>query len=264
MKKKLLLLGAFALSTASLFGAPCTSGLMSTLPVFTGSVCEITNGANTWSLNYFHQSQMPTGVLAGVTPADIMVTFNLVGNGFSVTYTPASGLDWRAAASSIEPFTAQTGFLETNYRIYGNTGAARLIRYQTSAVLSSAYNEGTGTGFGAGPDVVLKTWVQDFVAPDYLVGSLTGAQTILTANNTTVPSSLTSAAPPQTVVGGLANAYVIVNRLSLDSFSRPGAIAAVSSFTNVFQPASDIPEPMTFALMGAGLIGIAVLRRRQS
>ncbi|MFO0504324.1 MAG: PEP-CTERM sorting domain-containing protein [Acidobacteriota bacterium] len=258
MEKKLLLLGVLAISTTSLFGAPCTNGLMSTQPFL--SVCEITNGANTWTLNYFHQSQAATGSLAGTMGSDIRVTFALVGNGFSVTYTPAvDGADWRAPGLG-----SQTGFLETNYRIYGSTGGARLSQYVTSAVLSQGYNEGTGTSFGAGPDVTLKTWVQDFTPIDFLTGSLTGTQTVLTANNTAPPATLTSGAPPQTVVGGLTSAYVVVNRLNLDSFTRPGAVAAVSSFTNIFQPASDIPEPMTFALMGAGLIGIAVLRRRQS
>ena len=111
--------------------------------------------------------------------------------------------------------------------------------------------------------VTLRKYVQDWNAtPDGLGGTLTGLETLLTSNNVSLPGSLTASAPPQTVLGGLANAYVIVDKLDLVAGSRPNAVAAVSSYSNVF--GTDIPEPMTFALMGAGLVGVAVLRRRRA
>jgi hypothetical protein len=44
-----------------------------------------------------------------------------------------------------------------------------------------------------------------------------------------------------------------------------GGTASITSYTNSFYAApvqTGIPEPMSFVLMGAGLVGIAVLRRR--
>ena len=43
--------------------------------------------------------------------------------------------------------------------------------------------------------------------------------------------------------------------------------SSLTSYTNTFfaaDPRVIIPEPMTFVLMGAGLVGIAALRRRNS
>ena len=51
--------------------------------------------------------------------------------------------------------------------------------------------------------------------------------------------------------------------ITLGNIVRSGSI---TSYTNTFYAAesSEIPEPMTFVLMGAGLVGIAALRRRKA
>lgn len=257
MKKNLLAVGLFALSISVAHAAPCLDGTLASLPGLGATPCTITNGGSTWRLGSFHQSTPSTG-LGSISDSNIFVDFELVGNGFAVTFSPVGGGQWSVT-------TNNTGFLETNFRILDSTGSARITNYSSIVSLGSSYNEAAGaaTGTGAGPVVTLRKFVQDWNAtPDGLGGTLTGVQTLLTSNNVSLPGSLTSSAPPQTVFGGLANGYVIVDKLDLAAGSRPGAVAAVSSYTNVF--GTDIPEPMTFALMGAGLMGIAVLRRRRA
>jgi hypothetical protein len=258
MKKNLLAAGLFALSfSAAQAATVCTDGTLASLPGLGATPCTITNGGSTWRLGSFHQSAPSTG-LGSIGASDIFVSFNLIGNGFAVTFSPVGGGEWAVT-------TGQTGFLETNFRILDSTGSARITNYSSIVSLGNSYNEDTNAvaGSGSGPVVTLRKYVQDWNAtPDGLGGTLTGLETLLTSNNVSLPGSLTASAPPQTVSGGLANAYVIVDKLDLVAGSRPNAVAAVSSYSNVF--GTDIPEPMTFALMGAGLVGIAVLRRRRA
>lgn len=258
MKKNLLAVGLFALSfSAAQAATVCTDGTLASLPGLGATPCTITNGGSTWRLNSFHQSTASTG-LGTISSSDIFVDFELVGNGFSVTFSPVTGGEWKVGSGGL-------GSLETNFRIHDSIGSAKITNYSSILALGASYNEDTGapSGFGSGPVVTLRKFVQDFNStPDGLGGSLTGVQTLLTSNNTALPGSLTSSAPPQTINGGLASGFVIVDKLELSAGSRPNAVAAVSSYTNVF--GTDIPEPMTFALMGAGLVGIAVLRRRRA
>ncbi len=254
MKKLLFAMGLLAFGSLHLQAASCLSSSW-TLATLGNAGCELTNGSNTWNLNTFHQSAPPTGTLAGLGPSDINVSFALWGAGFSVTYS---------RNGDFEATSGLSGFLETNFRIGGNVGNALLQNYGALLNLGANYNEApNSTNFGAGPNVQLDKYVQSLAN--------TTVQALLTANNVAAPGTLTSSAPPIPIASGLlspsASTLVVVDRLTLNSYFRPGAVASVTSYVNRFapnvSPENGIPEPMTFAMMGGGLIGVAILRRRR-
>ena len=251
MKNILFAMGLLAFGTFHLQAAPCL-GSSWTLATLGSAGCDLTNGPNTWNLNNFHQSASPSGTLTGLGTSDISVAFALWGQGFSVTF---------ARSGNFEASGGLAGFLETNFRIGGNTGTALLQNYGAVLNLGANYNEApNATSFGAGPLVTLDKYVQSLAD--------TTVQTLLTANNVATPGTLTSSAPPIPIAAGLlsptASTLVVVDRLVLNSNFRPGAIASASSYVNRFAPAdSGIPEPMTFAMMGGGLVGLAILRLRR-
>jgi hypothetical protein len=256
MKKILLAMGLLGLSSFHLQAASCI-GSTWTLGSLGLAGCDLTNGPNTWNLNNFHQSAPASGTLSGLVPANINVAFALWGQGFSVTFS---------REGNFEAGTGQVGFLETNFRIGGNTGTALLQSYGAVLTLGSNYNEAPNSpDFGAGPTVALDKYVQALAN--------TTIQTLLTANNVSIPGTLTSSAPPVPIASGLltptASTLVIVDRLTVTGNFRPGAVASSASYVNRFAPlgpsglTEQVPEPLTFSLMGGGLVGLAILRRRR-
>lgn len=260
MKKTLLALGLFTLGSFNVFAAPCTNGTLASLNALNPAGCTITNGANTWTLTGFTQSAPASGNFAGITPNDLNISFSLWNWGFSVTTSVAGGFG---------VVTGESGFVETNFRIGGNVGTALLTSFGAS-VNPGSYAEGTPCPqCGAPPQVQLIKYVQS-------LDSLSQAQANwvqleLIANYVDLPNFSNNAfAPPlalnPALVSPSVGSLVVVDKLTLTGGARTGAAANAASFTNYFAPAAptgDIPEPMTFALMGAGLIGLAVLRRRQ-
>ena len=88
---------------------------------------------------------------------------------------------------------------------------------------------------------------------------------------------VTLLAVPGLNIPGSNNADVVISlpnsitRLGVeDNFQIQAGIngnSSLTSYTNSFygsNPTGQVPEPMTFVLMGAGLVGIAALRRRNS
>ena len=265
MKKYLLAFSLFALGSFQLQAAPCTLGSTVTLASLQASGCEISNSGNTWSLTGFTQSAAAQGVIAGVTDSQINVQFALWELGFSVTTSWSGG--------NFVVNSPQNLFLETNYRISGglnNTGIVRFggsINPPANSTPSQYYNAGTGGQELGGPTTAeLRKFVQRL---DSLLPGQPRVQQLVLANYSDLPNSLTNFYPPAALLNASLIApnggtLVVVDRLDMQAF-RTGGFASVASFTNYFTPAAnpEIPEPMTFALMGAGLIGLAILRRRQ-
>jgi hypothetical protein len=64
-----------------------------------------------------------------------------------------------------------------------------------------------------------------------------------------------------TTSGSFGGGLSVNDRIFFDAAGRSGG--TITSYTNTFTT-NNIPEPMSFLLMGAGLVGIAALRRRSS
>ncbi len=260
MKKSLLAFGLLALGSLNLHAASCLDDTLANLAALGPAGCTIENGSNTWTLSGFTQSAPASGVLAGVTGSQLNIDFELWGLGFTVTTSYSGG--------NFQVVTNETGFVETNYRIGGNVGDALLTTFGAS-VNPGTYNEGTSCAqCGGPPQVQLVKYVQGL---DSLSQSQANwIQLELIANYVDLGNNSNNAfAPPLALNPDLISpnvgTLVVVDKLNLTGGARTGALGAAASFTNYFAPtaSNDIPEPMTFALMGAGLVGLAILRRRK-
>jgi len=267
MKKSILVFSLMALGSLQLGAAPCVTGTLAAQAAL--GTCTITNGANTWTLGTWAFTQAPNYTnypgFATPTTADINISFALdpsnFNGGFSVITTAVSD-SYAGFTTSPNANGAQQGLLETSFRIAGNSGSALLTSFGGSL-------EGAQASFTVGvpnPAVTLQKYIQQLSS----VGSGSVVQLILQPDTSSLPGSATILAPPfvfnNALIAPGVGDLVIVDRLRLDSGNTANTSASITGYSNYFAPtplSSGIPEPMTFALMGAGLIGLAVLRRRK-
>ncbi len=263
MKKSILAFSLMALGSLQLHGGHCVTGTLAAQAA-QGS-CTITNGTNIWTLSTWGFSQAPNYVnypgFATPTTADINISFALnptdFAGGFSVI-TTAVNAPYGGFTTSPNGSGAQQGLLETSFRIAGNVGPALLTSFGGSL-------EGAQASFTpnvSNPAVTLQKFIQQLTN--------TSVQIILQPDTSSLPGSARVLAPPVAFNNALiapgVGSLVVVDRLRLDSGNTQNTSALITGYTNYFAPTAvntGVPEPMTFALMGAGLIGLAVLRRRK-
>ena len=277
MKKSLLALCLLALGSLHLHAAAFCTGTVITI-----GGCVIDNGPNSWTLsNFAFTGASPSGAAAGVNPNGIV--FNVTpyafptpfgfGQGFKVVTSRTPGTGLFTVSESALP-SVNSLFLETSFQISsGNVGTGLLVNMGLSidppaGAISSFYNAGIGgPGLGAPTRADVTKFVQRL---NSISNNVAQIQQEMFASYQDIPNSLTNFYPPDSYFNNLliapnAGALVVVDRLAMRAFREAG-FASAASYTNYFAPAAPqnaIPEPMTFALMGAGLIGLAVLRRRK-
>jgi len=267
MRKFLLAFSLMAFGSLQLSAAPCVNGTLAALAALGSGGCEITNGPNTWNLNTFGFSAgNPTFTnysgQGGQTTSNFNVSFALnptnFSGGFSVTVAPtvSNYFGFTAGATSNG---AQEFNMESTFRIANNTGTALITRVGGSIDSPTASAPVVGV---PNPAVTLQKFIQQL--------SNTSLQSILQPDTSSLPGSSYVITPPTAFNPALLmqgiGSLVIVDRLRLVGGNTVGNSASVASYTSYFAPTAvqtGVPEPMTFALMGAGLIGLAVLRRRK-
>jgi hypothetical protein len=247
--KKILIIAAMASLTAiSSFGAACLSGVsLQTLINTDGGVCTVDNGAGaTWTISNWAQGTVVTSGFGGATPtaSDLWVSWTSVpgvggfGAGFAVTFSDApGGTNWFNTQGGLGSAPNQAVDWKPGFWVTSTgTDVVRVV------------NEVTGEG-GNGQVNVQKiintqTGINLGDAHVFYAGAPIG---ILTSDPAIRDLVLTN--------------FSIVDHIILSATNAPQG-GFMTSFTNTFYTATDIPEPMTFLLMGAGLVGIAALRRR--
>lgn len=278
MKKTLLTMALVALASTSSFAATLACNGTTTIAALVGNDCVISNNGNTWTLAGFLSSGLG-GATPSVTQPDVAVTasmftinvqqFNSGGQfGFSVTVAPVAG---NLAAESLFRLSNNRGTtlpnslissqFETQFRIIGNSGSALITRIGTS-LNNPTLNLGTNDQGGATAAIQL----------DKFVGRLNNLNEVRLPQRVDL-SSLPGTAMAFTSGSPFSNALIanpgdlfVVDRFDGKGGNWINGNATVSGYTNYFLPAAPIdpiPEPMTFALMGAGLVGLAVMRRRK-
>ena len=256
--RKILLTAAFCtIGSLNCFGAhlACANGTLASL----ASLAHCSVGAtNQWNLSSFSLVNAGGfGYAGNVTAGDIFVTFSNVtsvggGAGFAVSFSD--------------------GPTAPNYFSASSAGVSQSQNWRSMFIIES----------GPAIQLINNSWLNANVTnpqPDNSNGSISLTKAIFNAS-VTPPSFLadvTLLAVPGLNIPGSNNADVVISlpnsitRLGVeDNFQIQAGIngnSSLTSYTNSFygpNPTGQVPEPMTFVLMGAGLVGIAALRRRNS
>ena len=257
MKKLILSAAMLAFGSFTAFGAACVSG--STVATLTATTCQVSNGAYTWDLSGWgmnpgnSQNYSPN---ANPAATDIIVTIAAVtGNGtlgangalgFSVTFSDAPGgnnffnavtgqsANWETFFAANDQGTGAADIKEVYHAVTGGTSTG-------NGQVTVAKNINFVNGVPQNPNIVANILYAGGVGP---IGA-NPAQITLNTNTGLV---------------GVLDTYAIqASNVGI------GGTASITSYTNYFFAApvqTGVPEPMSFVLMGAGLVGIAVLRRR--
>lgn len=259
--KKILLAAAFsAFASLSAFGTACTA--LNGLTIAQVNADITSNGfctINGWQLSTFGLGQSNANAGFGnvaATANDLFVNFNVVsspggGAGFSVSYSDATGgLNYLTATS-----TGSTG-ATANFVTYFVIESGPAVQNITSQVHDASVVPGGNNG---------SIQLQKIITNPGAAGNPTiGDGFILTTALGTSTNPLTiGMAPNSTFAGNTLTRIGVVDNYQIASGNTGSA--SLSGYTNSFyaaDPVTGVPEPMTFVLMGAGLVGIAALRRR--
>jgi hypothetical protein len=251
MKKILLVAAISAVASISSFGAGvCANSTIAQLAI--GVSCTV-GASNQWTLDtwgFGKGGSSSAGYVDTTLPAtsDIFVTFaNLTSGsgalGFSVSFSDAAGGNNFFSTTSAGS-NNQTASWKTTFVAAGT--AINTVRNSVENATSTVGNNGSIT--------LLKT-----------------VTNVNTANNDTINDGniltvggFQSVNPYTIFTGGNYTKIGVIDNYQISSGN--AGSSSLTSYTNTFfaadPPPTGVPEPMTFVLMGAGLVGIAALRRR--
>ena len=257
MKKLILSAAMLAFGSFTAFGAACVNGTLSSI-IATGT-CQVTNGSYTWDLSGWgmnpgnSQNYNPASVVPAAS--NILVTITAItGNGtigtngalgFSVSFSDVTG----DTNNFFNAVTGQSANWETFFAANDQGAGAADIKEVYHSV------EG-GASSGNGQVTVAKNIniVNGVAQNPNLVANILTAFGVQSQN------------PVAIGVGGNSGLVGVVDTYAIQASNQGlGGTASITSYTNSFFAApvqTGVPEPMSFVLMGAGLVGIAALRRR--
>ena len=254
MKKFFIAAGLLAAASLTSFGATCANGTLASQPGFApgnpNTPCEFTNGSYSWNLSNFYlptQSQNGFGRLPNYD--DIFVTYSTVGsNGFSLTYTMANNAPFFS-------WSAQDVQWTNGVWVNANNAQSNIVSITLSAVFPGASNNLLNNAY-----VSIEKEIQS------TNGNIVPSISLIYPNGTGTGTgdSVTSQSFNASFVSANDRIVFDAKTITTGNVLRSGSI---TSYTNTFYAAeapNEVPEPMTFVLMGAGLVGIAALRRRKA
>lgn len=265
--KKLLVMGALlALGTVSSFALPtCTSGLISDLIASGG--CTAPGGVGFNFVNFdvmFDPAVQAAYYGAPILNSSVPATngsntsYSFTGStlaGFGFTFSPTAGTGVNQFPSGAWQVTTKTEsgntYSNLNFKIVYFIDDTIASINRINAVSTTQTNLTVpGDADLTTTQSVLNKFVQAPVPA--IVG--TGTNTINTAGvnqSKTVNTTFTST----------GNEIRVTDNVALTLSDNNTAVMSLGSISNVWSVQS-VPEPVSLALMGSGLIGLALLRRR--
>ena len=247
MRKYVLSAMLLAFCSIASTASPCAVGPVN----LTTMTASCTFGG--WTLGGF-ELEVPTtafGYVGAPEANNFMVEISSApvlsgyGAGLAVSFTPAAGGPNYFNASSGNP--NQASWFKTLFSIEAGPIVAQSL---ISADVATVSNGNNGM-------IVVQAATQD--------PSLSGSPTF--ANGTVLTVSGFQSTNPIALNGFAGNTRTQIDVSDAVQISAGSSgSASINGFTNLFYlaapPPSEVPEPMTFTLIGAGLIAVTLLRRR--
>jgi hypothetical protein len=237
MKPLLTFLGALLMVSSSALATPtCTNGTLYSYELLnTTGGCEINN----LLFDNFSDQESAAGSSVALTASEITVTPDSVFLDEGLQFSASWNVSTPSSLDSAISFTVQTV-----------NGAATLDDISLSATETQTGNGNAG------------------VIESYCVGSLKGA-----GNH--CPSALQTIAvsdPPANNNGPVTQTYGLTNELSVtkdidvaagaNTVNGAPSTASISVVSNNYSQIGSVPEPISFVLVGAGLLGVGLMRKR--
>jgi hypothetical protein len=251
---QVLMVGLVALAMIpSSLAAACVNGAtLLELYYCTEGSLKVSNGSNSWTLTQFGGGAVSaTGYNSGVDGSGAIGFVSAswapytVGNqfGFSVTFTATGG----APADLFTVLSGQQVAFTTSFSAYADNAASYIDEY---GVFITGWSPTDNTVGDVGPSVSVNKML---LYP--------GIIKYLQADNTQLFRD------PEDIAGFLLPFLFAQDSYQLNA-GENGSSAGIISYTNYFLPeatgtGSEVPEPTTFALLWAGLMGLVVAARRK-
>ncbi len=213
------------------------------------TVALVASGASIVLTDNFSEPASPGVLITQVGPGTTAAPGSLLSSGFTRT-SSVTVVNGGTASLSINNFPLGTWAYNSNTEVTGGatTTYTNGVSFNATSVLPYMFSLDLVSNTYSNPNGSLTFFVKD--------ADTTWSATIVPLANMGLPITLQAVVPQ--AVPGLDWSAITAIGFTLDQSGYPDADTAFRNFRF-----AEVPEPGTYALMGAGLAALAFLRRRK-